>query len=191
MRIQPTYNEVNDLLAYDPKTGVFKWKEKVRSDIYPGDIAGTKHSLGYIEIGIKRKQYKAHRLAWLLYYKEWPKKDIDHEDRIRHHNWIKNLRKASRKFNLRNSKQRSDNTSGVRGISLDKKSGKWFAYLYNNSKQIALGKFDDFDDAVLARYKGEKKYNFHKSNKMTPAKKYCIENELIILVKIKRRFQCS
>jgi putative endopeptidase len=27
---------------------------------------------------IRKKTYAAHRLAWALYYKEWPKKEIDH-----------------------------------------------------------------------------------------------------------------
>lgn len=50
------------------------------------------------------------------------------------------------------------NTSGVTGVSFNKKSDKWEAYIGIDNKRIHLGKFNDFEDAVSARKEAEEKY---------------------------------
>ena len=46
---------------------------------------------GYLILKIKGKQFKAHRIAWLLNYGEFPKGEIDHINRCRTDNRIENL----------------------------------------------------------------------------------------------------
>ena len=49
----------------------------------------------------------------------------------------------------------SRNTSGHTGVYLDKKSGKWQAYINYKKKRYYLGFFTNIDDAIRARKEGE------------------------------------
>jgi len=51
-----------------------------------------------------------------------------------------------------------NNTSGYKGVRLEKQSGKWLAYVYVDYKHINLGRYTLLDDAVKARESGEQKY---------------------------------
>lgn len=51
-----------------------------------------------------------------------------------------------------------NNTSGHKGVSLIKKTGKYRAYIKINGKQIHLGHFDTIQEAIEAREKAEKLY---------------------------------
>ena len=94
--IELTLYLLKKLLHYNPRTGIFTWKISSKySCVKIGDIAGCKNKDGYIIIGIDGKNYQAHRLAWFYTYGVWPKDQLDHEDHIRHHNWIDNLREVT------------------------------------------------------------------------------------------------
>ena len=71
-----------------------------------------------------------------------------------------NLRIVNRSQNSMNVKIRSDNASGITGISWDKRSNKWCVRIMVKGKNIYLGYFnkDDLDKAIQARLDGEKKY---------------------------------
>lgn len=45
----------------------------------------------------------------------------------------------------------SNNTSGIRGVSLNKPTGTWRAMIYSNGKQKTLGYFNTPEEAELAR----------------------------------------
>ena len=47
------------------------------------------------------------------------------------------------------------NTSGHTGVYLDKRSGKWQAYINYKKKRYYLGFFTNIDDAIRARKEGE------------------------------------
>lgn len=85
---------------------------------------------------------------------------IDHKygEESRHDNRKLNLRVATRLENNRNHKICSTNTSGVTGVCWDKSRNKWFAQITVNNKNIHLGRFDNFEDAVKARKEAEEKY---------------------------------
>lgn len=69
-----------------------------------------------------------------------------------------NCQWATRTTQQRNSRIFVTNTSGVKGIHLDKKSNKYEAYIYVNNKKITLGRFFTLEQATTARKEGEKKY---------------------------------
>lgn len=50
------------------------------------------------------------------------------------------------------------NHTGVVGVSLDHKTGKWFARLMIHNRYVLLKSFDKFEEAVAARRTAEKKY---------------------------------
>ncbi len=52
----------------------------------------------------------------------------------------------------------SNSTSGVSGVSWDKRRKKWLAQIVFKQKNHFLGYFDLKEDAIKARIEGEKKY---------------------------------
>jgi hypothetical protein len=94
--------------------------------------------------------YMAHRLAWLYMTGVMPTLQIDHEDRVRNHNWWSNLREATNSQNQFNASMRVDNTSGYKGVSQCKKTGKWRAYIQNEKRWKHIGLFLTKEAAIQA-----------------------------------------
>ena len=82
----------------------------------------------------------------------------DHISRNTFDNRKINIRKCTIQENTINHPVRTDNTSGVIGVSYHKKSCKWRAYININKKVRTLGCYFKFEDAVVARLKAEKQY---------------------------------
>lgn len=61
---------------------------------------------------------------------------------------------------MKNRKLSKANTSGKTGVSYSESKGTWTAYITVNYKNIYLGDFTKFEDAVSARLFAEKKYGF-------------------------------
>lgn len=85
-------------------------------------------------------------------------KYIDHINGNTLDNTRRNLRVCSNAANLRNGRIRTNNTSGMTGVSWNKNRGKWAAYIKVNYKTIWLGYFDTSDGAAIARIEAEKQY---------------------------------
>lgn len=152
-----TQKEALDLFDYCPDTGVLLWKKS-------GKIAGNiSVSDGYISVYCRGRNYKAHRIAWLIMYGEWPIQ-VDHVDHNRINNKISNLRNVSQTENSRNMRLRRRNTSGHVGVCWHKKGNKWMAYIHLAGKFKSLGLFSDISDAVAARNKASENYGFHKNH---------------------------
>lgn len=146
-----TQTALQQLLNYDPITGQFSWATRVSQRCKPGDPAnGRDNGNGYRQITLQGEAFMAHRLAWLYVYGEWPKEEIDHINGNRSDNRITNLRKASRKQNMENKRLYRNSTSGVRGVSWDKKSQKWRAHIRSNGKSAHLGFYEDLGEASAA-----------------------------------------
>jgi len=150
--------------SYEPKTGIIRYKTTVlgtKISKYEGDIAGVVSPFGYRLVSVKHVNILAHRLAWFLHYGKWPDGKLDHKDRNRDNNRIKNLRLA-RKGNQQNRSVSKCNTSGHTGVSFHKASGKWRAFIYVEEKQKSLGYHTTQEDAVAAYAEGKKKFHkFH------------------------------
>jgi len=84
--------------------------------------------------------------------------DVDH---IFHNTWDNRkefLRIVTESQNQMNQKIRINNKSGIPGVNLNKKDNKWRARIRVNNKEIHLGYFNNKEDAIKARKKGEQKY---------------------------------
>jgi hypothetical protein len=150
--------KLTELLCYEPSTGRFFWKK----DRSGPDKAGTEvrgrvltdsrcEHYRAIQIGVGGKRYYAHRLAWAFAVGQIPDgMEIDHINGDATDNRLANLRLATKKQNQENVKLRADSSSGYRGVSLDKKSGKWRAYLSHKKKRINLGFFASQESANAA-----------------------------------------
>ncbi len=126
---------VRSILSYNPQTGTFVWKKPGR---YFGKQTGCESTHGLV-INIAKKIYLAHRLAWLHVTGAWPLADIDHKNGNPLDNRFRNLRDAEHRQNIRNSKRRSTNTSGYKGVSFYKPSGCWRAVIMLNYRYIHVG----------------------------------------------------
>jgi hypothetical protein len=144
---------LKEFLDYNQETGIFTWLKSNSNRIKVGDVAGTKHSYGYIVIGICGKPEKAHRLAWLYVYGYLPKKQIDHINEIKHDNRICNLREVTNQVNMLNkSKAQSNSSTKIRGV-----------YSYKNKfcakfRQKHIGIFDTVEEAEIARLREKERY---------------------------------
>ena len=164
----------NDYFRYNKETGIITWKKSTHPNVSIGDVAGTFDKDGYIQISFFNKIHKAHRLGWFLEYGYFPENGLDHKDRIKHHNWIKNLREVSPSCNNKNTPLRSDNTSGVKGVGWLKVSNKWYSRITSNGIKIRLGSFLSKTEAVMARYFAELDLKFYECDSQSTAKKYLI-----------------
>lgn len=150
--------ELKSLLHYDPPSGVFRWRNEMRSgQIKPWSVAGCTRrekqcGLEYTVIAINRKTYPAHRLAFL--YMEG--RDVagdwipDHKDGVGTNNAWGNLRLSDHKLNNENKRMLRNNTSGYMGVSWNKTHEHWVGRIKHNSKQIYLGSFPTAEEASAA-----------------------------------------
>jgi hypothetical protein len=152
-------DKIRSCLTYDPDTGSFTWLKNIGDKIKKGDAAGCKDSYGYIVIGFDGKGYKAHRLAYLLMTGFWPKDQIDHVNGHKEDNSWKNIRESTSRQNSRNQKINSRNTSGYKGVSLEKSTGKWKASIRIEGDRKYLGCFKTKEAAAFAYNEAALKYH--------------------------------
>lgn len=141
------------LLRYNRRTGLF-------TSLKTGRVVGTLRKGGHVQINLGRKCFLAHRLAWLYVYGVWPPDQLDHRNRIKSDNRLKNLEESNALRNSWNLNTRKRNTSGYTGVSFYKKTGKWLAKIRDNRKQIYLGLFDTAEEAHQAYLKAKQKYHY-------------------------------
>ena len=155
---------LRELLDYDPETGVFRRRVRSSNRINVGDVAGSANGDGYLKIRILGRHYRAHRLAWLYAYGEWPVGQIDHINGRRDDNRIENLRDVNHCENTRNAKIKSNNKTGVLGVYWYKRNNKFYAQIRGEGRQIFIGSFDTLDAAAFARKEAERKYGYHSNH---------------------------
>lgn len=149
-----TQKRLRELLKYDPETGLFYWRPRPSqtrawNTRYAGTIAGTvRPDNGYVKIGLEKRNYKAHRLAWLYMAGAWPAHDVDHKNGDRADNRWSNLRAATRTFNNANSSVRSDSTIGLKGVVRCR--DRFHARLTFQGTKYHLGAFDTPEEAHAA-----------------------------------------
>lgn len=153
-----TRERLQELLRYEPDTGKFYWICK-RGVVPSGSEAGWISEYGYVRIAIDKRSYMAHRLAWLYIYGVWPDRDVDHVNGDRCDNRVCNLRLASRAENIRNSRKRTSNRSGLKGVCWKKNRNKWHAQITVDGKGLHLGFFDDKYEAHEAYCRASKLYH--------------------------------
>lgn len=150
-----TAEQLRELLDYDPESGRFTWRVALPGQ-KAGSPAGCLDSYGYVVIRIDGANRKAHRLAWLIAYGEWPDDQIDHINGDRSDNRIANLRSLTNQGNQQNRRTaHRGNSSGLLGVS--PKRGKWRAQIKVDGKKRHLGLFDTPEAAHAAYLEAKRK----------------------------------
>jgi hypothetical protein len=75
---------------------------------------------------------------------------VDHKDGDGLHNWRDNLRLCPHWLNRGNSRKNSRNTSGFKGVHLDKRNGHWLAMIRVHGKTQHIGCFLTPEEAAAA-----------------------------------------
>lgn len=70
-----------------------------------------------------------------------------------------NCRWATKLGQSHNRRTRSDNVSGYPGIWFDRTRGLWQAAIYENLKSVYVGRFNNLNDAIVARDKVSNQHN--------------------------------
>lgn len=165
---------VREFLNYDPDTGALCWKPRNAKHFasdgdhkrwntkYAGKPAfRAKAAKGYLGGKMFGTKHVAHRIAWLHYYGEWPKQQIDHLDHNKTNNCIANLRDVNTSQNARNRRKNGDRVSGVR---YQPKTQNWRATLRTQRNFVHLGCFATKDEAISARKDAEWAYGYHENH---------------------------
>ena len=119
-----------------------------------GTLAGTLIS-GYRMVNFAGRRMSVHRLVFLLHNGYLPQ-EVDHINGNPLDNRIENLRAATHAQNCKNRRLYASNTSGVKGVSFHKPTGKWAAGIRAGGKWKHLGLFADLESAALRRRQAEK-----------------------------------
>ena len=174
----PDYEYLHECFDYDPKMGLFKWKDRplhhfsclkgrniFLSRNYPKKV-GRLHPDGYLDVFLKGENIKLHRIAWKLMTGEDPIELIDHINGIKTDNTWTNLRAATVLENNRNTKVRKDSGTGYKNIYLIEEK---YRVMVNTDKvrQKHIGYYSTLEEAIISRdaalllYHGEFANNRH------------------------------
>jgi len=154
-----TADVVRLIYDYDPQTG-FLTHRRGRGRAKRNSRAGTVKKNGYRTIRVRGRWFSSGRVAWLHYYGEWPRHQIDHINHVRDDDRIANLRDVPGAVNMHNlGALRSNSTTGVVGVSFNKRQRKYVASVYVGGRCIFLGQFSSLPEAAEARAKGKAQYH--------------------------------
>lgn len=123
-------------------------------------IDGNGYILGYPIGATKKQAIKQHRLVMGVANSD-SNIEVDHIYHDQLDNRKSQLRLVTRCQNTYNTRLKSDNTSGYKGVYKSNYKDKtyWHAQINYNGKRIHLGSFPDFESAVKARKEAEQKYH--------------------------------
>lgn len=103
-----------------------------------------------IKLEIRGRKYMRSHIIWFLYYGEWPKIEIDHEDRDSMNDDVFNLRQVTPDL----QQQNKENYKGYRGFSVERtyeynrtRHQRWKAH--NQKRKIYVGRYYTREEAIV------------------------------------------
>lgn len=135
-----TVDEIRNAFAYDPGTGILRWKIK-KGNRFPGMEAGSVKD-GRVVVRLDRRGYGVSILAWVITYGEWPDRLVDHRDRNSLNNALSNLRLATYAQNVHNREKLPRNSTGLKGAFFNKQIKKYVSEIRHNGERTFLGTFE-------------------------------------------------
>ncbi len=164
----PSPEVLRQLLRYEPETGKLFWLPRGPQWFAPAgkrsvnNICATwnsrhagRQAMTYLEDGyflgrVLSAKVLAHRVAWAIYYGQWPCGSLDHVNRDRSDNRISNLRPTTPTQNAANTTSKPGSSSRYLGVSWHKAEKKWVANIQSCGRRRTLGRFADEEEAARA-----------------------------------------
>lgn len=179
--VLPTLAYLRECFDYNALTGELTWKVRPREH-FPtergwkaanGRCAGRtlKPRVGhdYIQINLFGRMFVAHRIAYALHHgmdlKDVPE-NVDHRNGRTSDNRATNLRATTFSNNAKNRVINCNNTSGRKGVSFHRASGRWQMTIQGKH----MGLYDTVDEAGDA-YEAEAAKRFGDFNRQDPWKR--------------------
>ena len=147
----PSQERLQELFEYSVTTGTLYRKKGVRGSAAGRSVGCVNSTTGYVVTCIDQRHYQMHRVIWKMVTGVDPVGfDIDHSDGDRTNNAWHNLRLSTRRQNNGNQRLRSNNTSGLKGVSRDSFTGRWVARINTGTAYRNLGRYDTPEEAHAA-----------------------------------------
>jgi hypothetical protein len=134
----PPQARLRALFSYDPEEGILRRR-------LPN---GTERPCRGRQVLVDGVLYYISRIVWKWAYGIDPAGVIDHENHDVTDHRLDNLRDVSQQQNSTNRKLRSDNRSGVPGVS--REGNRWRASIMHQGKRTSLGSFETLKEAAEA-----------------------------------------
>ena len=156
---------IKEMYCYDPNTGKLSWntqrpdshfkrsteRTKYFKYLSGQDVKQTINFYGYLVVGVGKRIYPTHRLAFIIMLGRFPDGVVDHIDGNPLNNKWDNLREVSQALNSRNSRKDHRNKSGYAGVYWVKRDKHWKSQVFVDGKSKHLGAFSSPEEANLAR----------------------------------------
>lgn len=160
-----TAERARELLRYNKRTGVLTWRVDVLCGRYykqfaarAGQRAGSANE-GRIQIRVDGKNYRAHRVIWLIVTGAWPIFEVDHKDTDGTNNRWRNLRPATRRINNQN-RRRANPGNRTKLLGVSQRSPMCFiAQISIDRRTKYLGSFSSAQAAHSAYLQAKRKYH--------------------------------
>lgn len=152
------YSDVNEdffIVDYDDYEYISRW-------FWRKDKKGYWCTNAKIDDEFDKTMLRAHQLIAIRKFGKYDNTKYipDHLNRDRSDNRKCNLELKTIADNARNRSLSKTNKSGKTGVHYSESKERWTSYICVNYKNIYLGDYVNFEDAVAARLKAEEKYGY-------------------------------
>lgn len=141
---------------------LMKWKWRTLKNGCGNYYAARGEYLGVIEGKQKRRIVLLHRIVLARKLGRYDFQQVDHIDRNGLNNSRENLRPVTHKQNQENRSLNKNSTSGVRGVSWEKKAKKWRVQVGS----IHIGYFDSIHSAEVAAITARQQFFTHSADEL-------------------------
>jgi len=172
IRDLPDSDYLNECYTYNPGSGVLTRKERPEKHFkslaacksvnkrFAGTTSNIPCETGYYITSLDYKYYLSHRIIWKMVHGEDPG-FIDHIDGDRTNNRISNLRIVSRKENAMNRAVQRNSSTGIHGVTINRRGKKYDVYIKIDKVRTYLGSTKDLFEACCLRKSAEFSMGFH------------------------------
>lgn len=145
------------MLVYEPETGILRWRVTSGRAIEGQEAGGVDRWTGYHKVRLVGFPLLSHHVAWALMTGAWPER-LDHADGCPSNNVWSNLRLCTQSQNMGNQRINSRNSTGFKGVSFHKATGKFQAQIKVGKQQLALGVYETKEEAAAVYQKAAKEH---------------------------------
>lgn len=166
-KLDPNY--LRECFSYDVQTGALTWRVRPREHFKGGAgwhnfnnqfanrPAGATGVDKYIDVKVNGIGYPIARIIWAMQSGQSEFGHVDHIDGDPTNNRMSNLRLATFAENARNRTHKSNNSSGVRGVTWHKPSRKWWVRVTLEGKTHSFGVYKTIEEAAVVAYEAKQR----------------------------------